>query len=131
MPLLEGPAREETPIPENQSNIFAAAFPTLFQEGIGDIHAPRLRSLDEYGADALLVWLRFCLYWHDNRFAKHVRFFYCGFNQWLRRKVAASKSFFIKNRKPTPTDFLPENKKKTSARCEHILQNCQPLQVSS
>ena len=63
MPLFEGPAREDNPIPERESNILCCAFPKLFQIGIGDIYSPRLRSLDENGADALQAYALHCLYW--------------------------------------------------------------------
>ena len=113
MPVFEGPARDENPIPERESNILPLAFPKLFQRGIGDIFAPRLHSLEEGGQDVLQVYATHCLYWHDNRFAKHPRFLYILFNRWLRWKLLKTKSFFIKNRNPTINDFLPENKKKT------------------
>ena len=31
----------------------------------------------------------------------------------LRQKLLKTKSFYLKHRKPTPADFLPENRKKT------------------
>ena len=113
MPLFEGPVRDEKPIPERESNILCYAFPKLFQTGVGDIYAPRLRSLDEGGQDALKVFINHCLHWHDNRFAKHPRFLYVLYNRLLRMKLLQTKSFYMKKRNPTPTDFLPENRKKT------------------
>ena len=113
MPLFEGPTRDENPIPERESNILSCAFPTLFQTGDGDIYAPRLRALDENGADALQAFTNHCLFWHDNRFSQHPRFLYCLFNRSLRYKLLKTKAFYMKNRKPTADDFLPEKKKKT------------------
>ena len=113
MPLFEGPARDENPIPERESNILPYAFPKLFQTGVGDIFAPRLRALDEGGQDALQEFTNHCLHWHDNRFAKHPRFLYVLYNRSLRMKLLKTKSFYMKHRNPAPSDFLPENRKKT------------------
>ena len=113
MPVFEGPMRDENPIPERESNILSCAFPKLFQTGIGDIYAPRLRALDEDGADAIQAFVHHCLYWKDNRFSKHPRFLYVLYNRMLRQKLLKTKSFYLKHRKPTPADFLPENRKKT------------------
>ena len=114
MPLFEGPARDEKPIPERESNILPFAFPKLFQTGQGDIFAPRLRSLEEEGQDALQAYIHHCLHWKDNRFARHPRFLYVLYNRWLRLKLMKTKSFFIKQRNPTSVDFLPENREKNN-----------------
>ena len=112
MPVFEGPMRDENPIPERESNILSCAFPKLFQTGIGDIYAPQLRALDEDGADAIQAFVHHCLYWKDNRFSKHPRFLYVLYNRMLGQKLLKTKSFYLKQRKPTPADFLPENRKK-------------------
>ena len=114
MPLFDPPTRDENPIPERESNILSCAFPTLFQTGEADINAPRLRSLDNQKDNALEGFTRHCLYWHDNRFAKHPRFLYCLFNRIYRYKLFKTKGYFLKAKKPTAEDFLPKNKKKTT-----------------
>ena len=114
MPLFDPPTRDENPIPERVSNILSCAFPTLFQTGEADINAPRLRSLDNQKDNALEGFTRHCLYWHDNRFAKHPRFLYCLFNRIYRYKLFKTKGYFLKAKKPTAEDFLPKNKKKTT-----------------
>lgn len=113
MPLFDPPTREENPIPESESNILAGAFPTLFQTGKADINAPRLRSLEDDKGNVMTGYIRHCLFWHDNRFAQHPRLLYCLYNRKLREELWKTKSFFMKNRKPTAEDFKPENKNKT------------------
>ena len=112
MPLFDPPTRDENPIPERESNILCCAFPTLFQTGNADLNAPRLRSLHDGKEDALEGFIRHCHFWHDNRFTKHNRFFYCLFNRLLRFKLFKTKSYYMKNKKPTAEDFLPKNKNK-------------------
>ena len=113
MPLFDPPTREENPIPESESNILAGAFPTLFQTGEADINSPRLRSLEDDKGNVLSGYIRHLLFWHDNRFAQHPRLLYCLYNRKLREELWKTKSFFMKNRKPTAEDFKPENKNKT------------------
>ena len=113
MPLFEPPIRDENPIPERDSNILACAFPTLFQTGEGDIYAPRLRSLNQGNKSGLDGYIRHCVHWHDNRFAMHPRFLYILFNRLQRCLLLQTKTFYLKNKKPTPEDFLPKNKIKT------------------
>ena len=113
MPVFEGPEREDTPINERESNILPFAFPKLFQTGTGDVNAPRLRDLNEGKQDGLHAYISHCLYWHDNRFAKHPRMMYVLYNKWLRLKLIKTKSYYLKSKNPTIQDFLPENRKKT------------------
>ena len=112
IPLFDPPTRDENPIPERESNLFACAFPTLFQTGKGDLNAPRLRDLGNEREDALTCYIRHCLLWYDGRFAHHPRFLYCLFNIKQRRELQKKKSFYLKRSKPTAEDFKPENRKK-------------------
>ena len=99
MPLFDPPTRDENPIPERESNILSCSFPSLFQTGDADINAPRLRSLENEKENHLEAFTRHCLYWHDNRFAKHPRFLYCCFNKIYRFKLFKTKGYFMKAKK--------------------------------
>ena len=113
MPLFEYPSRDENPIPEREANLIACAFPKLFQTGVGDMNQPRLRSLDEFKGDKIKMFTNQCIYNKDPRFVEHPRFCYVMFNKDKRYEMNQTKSFFLKHRKPTSEDFLPENRKKT------------------
>jgi hypothetical protein len=112
-PLFDYPSRDDNPIPEREANLLALAFPKLFQTGVGDMNQPRLRSLDEFKGEKIKVFMNQCMYHKHHRFQEHPRFNYVVFNMDYRYRLFQTKSFFLKHRKPTSEDFLPENRKKT------------------
>ena len=113
MPVFEGPTRDDRPIPERECNLLAFAFPKIYQTGVGDLYADRLRSLDENGQDPLDAYTTHCHFYFDYRFVKHPRILYLLFNRSLRLKLLKTKSFFMKYEQPSAADFLSENKPRT------------------
>ena len=102
--------------------IWSLAFPTLFPTGKADWCTPRPRSL------TFIEWARHLLRFHDGRFARHARFRYAVFNQWMRDKAGSRARWTTRKAEasavgPTKDDLLDAFSNDTE-QAQALLNSC-------
>ncbi|KAJ3754129.1 hypothetical protein EV360DRAFT_52211, partial [Lentinula raphanica] len=117
---VNAPTLEATPIQEDTPGYIARAFPTLFPNGAGDFHTPRMQKVD------MGEYFDHLMHFHDGRFARHRRFPWFAFNTLQRRRsLGAAKvysrgsghihGFLWLDGAPNPDDIDWETAKKPEA----------------
>lgn len=77
--LGDWPELDRNPADEFRSEgLICKAFPCLFPNGIGDLRAPRLHTINKH------QYFRYLMQFHDKRFAKDLRFPYYAHNSLAR-----------------------------------------------
>ncbi|OBZ66500.1 hypothetical protein A0H81_13517 [Grifola frondosa] len=79
-----------TAIDERTPGYIVKAFPTLFPDGTGDFHQPRLRKVQ------LSEYFTHLLQFQDSRFARHRRFPWFAFNTLQRHRTRDQARIFVR-----------------------------------
>ncbi|KAJ3817441.1 hypothetical protein EV361DRAFT_954941 [Lentinula raphanica] len=122
--VVNAPTLEVTPIQEDAPGYIARVFPTLFPNGGGDYHTPRMQKVDmgEYFDHLMRI--------HDGRFAQHRRFPWFTFNMLQRRRSLGAAKVYVRQAHDAYGMTVAEIQNLVNEGEESIAQNTMDVQLS-